>query len=348
MSVRETCSVFQSLSWLSNIYKMPGKLNDICTDDQMAKVCLLPSLWASSVSTTVLTILLHSRLSLTTWIMKNFFPVPCISSKLSWMMGSLVGNCPSQILRITWWSSSSIVWLTLAFGDCSKWNPCTQGILNLCMFWPILWANFYCCPHLLMTLLWPASPFLNLKLGQLWYHGLTYWYRTWTQLPLPIWMFWMSLYRGTRAYMLQMPRRKDSLFSHLLRKHHSIWAIFSRQVPPPIETRSTQLICHLGESLFSKNSQEPGGGPVKVCTSTFQYWKSQTVITRRELKLNDVHFSLWKKECPDLKSLRLPLLISLAASPLCLLISDSLLHPGGKERILKISCQLSYFCSTWL
>jgi len=133
----------------------------------MAEVSLLPSLWASSVSTTVLTILLHSRLSLTTWIVKNFFPVPCISSKPSWIMGSLMGNCPSQISRITWWSSSGIVWSTIPFGDCSKWNPCMWGILNLHVFQPILWANFYCCPHLLMTLLRPASPFLNLKLGQL-------------------------------------------------------------------------------------------------------------------------------------------------------------------------------------
>jgi len=122
-----------------------------------------------------------------------------------------------------------------------------------------------------------------------------------------------------------------------LRKHCSIWTIFSRQVPPPIETRSTQLICHLGEPWFPKNSQGPEGGPAKVCTSTLQYWKSQTVITRREPKLNDVHVSLWKKGHPDLKSLRLPLLISLAASPLCLLIGDSLLHPGGKEGILKVS-----------
>jgi len=133
----------------------------------MAEVSLLPSLWASSVSTTVLTILLHSRLSLTAWIVKNFFLVPCISSKPSWMMESLMSNCPSQISRITWWSSSSIIWSTLAFGDRSKWNPCTWGILNLRVFQLILWANFYCCPHLLMTLLWPASPFLNLKLGQL-------------------------------------------------------------------------------------------------------------------------------------------------------------------------------------
>jgi len=153
MSVQETCSAFQSLPWLSNIYKMLEKLNNICTGGQMAEVSLLPSLWASSVSTKVWIILLHSRLSLTAWIVKNFFLVPCISSKPSWMMESLMGNCPSQISRITWWSSSSIVWSTLAFGDCSKWNPCMQGILNLHMFRPILWANFYCCPHLLMTLL---------------------------------------------------------------------------------------------------------------------------------------------------------------------------------------------------
>jgi len=167
-----------------------------------------------------------------------------------------------------------------------------MGNSKLRVFWLILWANFYCCPHLLMILLWSASPFLNLKLGQLWYHRLTYWYRMWTQLLLLIWMFWMSLYRGTWAYVLQTPRRKDSLFSHLLKKHHSIWVIFSRQVPPPIETRSPQLIYHLGEPWFPKNSQGPGGGPVKVCTSTLQYWKSQTVVTRREPKLNDVHFGL--------------------------------------------------------
>ena len=37
-------------------------------------------------------------------------------------------------------------------------------------------------------------------------------------------------------------------------------------------------------------------------------------------------------------SLRVPLLTSLAASPLCLLVGDSLARPGGKEGLIQVRC----------